>query len=314
MLKNLTLIFLMGPAFASHAQPAKTVILDSGHDVARPGVMTNVGAIGTCGQPEYKYNDDVTAALNGKMKSGYKTILTRQLGKDVDISHLDDSTLRSSLSPKAYARIEKAKTLLGRAAIANAANCDAFVSIHHDSNIPAVVEGKPVCTTDPVTGKVKGGTRLKPEFKQKNKVGFSVLVYEDDQNDPQRVLESRRLAAFIAARMKNDLKRTPSDYHGRNGDCMNADGTPDCRPVNAELGIIHKDVAVLRETRCPAVLVEVGNITDGGPGGDEPQINNPAFREKVAIAIKQGLEDYFRSTPARVTPGQVRPAATRVQR
>ena len=52
------------------------------------------------------------------------------------------------------------------------------------------------------------------------------------------------------------------------------------------MGIIHKDVAVLRDTRCPAVLIEVGNIADGGPGGDEAKINTSAFRESLAAAIK----------------------------
>lgn len=153
--------------------------------------------------------------------------------------------------------------------------------------------------------------RIKSAFKKKYQIGYSVLVYEDDQGNPNRVTESRKLAAAIAARMKNDLKRIPSNYHGRDGDCMN-----DCRDVNPELGIIHKDVSVLRETRCPAVLVEIGNISDGGAGGDEQRISTAAFRASVADAIKRGVDDYFKNagTPGLIPKGESgTPASTPVR-
>ncbi|MGE0528215.1 MAG: N-acetylmuramoyl-L-alanine amidase, partial [Bdellovibrionales bacterium] len=120
-------------------------------------------------------------------------------------------------------------------------------------------------------------------------------VYDDDTANPRRIRESKRLATLIAIRFQKNLQRVPSNYHGRDGDCLNADGTPDCRDVDPQLGIIHKNVAVLRETRCPAVLIEVGNIADGGKGGDEQMIRDATFRKKLAVAVKQAVDDYWRT-------------------
>jgi|GEM_PF-1164043 len=295
--------------FDSHMAKAagrqKIVILDSGHDPVVNGDSKSAGAVGTCGQFEVEYNDAATTEIDKSISAdrAYSTILTRQPGKSVEISDSLKPDLHKYLSPAALARLEKSPNLIGRSAIANAAHCDALISVHHDSTLDEAQEGEPNCQKDPKTQKIQPGIRLKDDFKKKYKVGYSVLIYEDDKNDPKRVKDSKKLAAHIAFRIKSQLNRTPSDYHGKDGDCLNSNGTPDCRDINPELGIIHKDVAVLRETRCPAVLVEVGNIADGGPGGDERKINNPAFRAGLAKAIKKGLDDYFnskrRSEPAR---------------
>ncbi len=278
------------------AQSPTIVILDSGHD------PENQGSTGTCGKTEMQYNDEMTMELHKAMSKdrNYKTVLTRKPGQPVEISSLSKDVLKKSLTPRAFAGLKNSSALHGRAAIANASNCDLFVSIHHDSTLADFQEGKPVCEVDPVSKKKTGGVRLSQSFKDKYEVGYSVLILDDGS---ARAAESRKLAAYIAKRIKTDLKRTPSNYHGRDGDCLFSDGTPDCRDVNPELGIIHRNIAVLRETRCPAVLVEVGNIVDGGPDGDEGKINNDEFRGKMADAIKAGIDDYLKASRTEIPIG-----------
>ncbi|MGE3680409.1 MAG: N-acetylmuramoyl-L-alanine amidase [Bdellovibrionales bacterium] len=288
---------MAAPPSTTATDPIRVVVLDSGHDPERPSDRARAGAAGTCGQPEVKYNDDVTEAIFARFNAdrAYKAILTRRAGQEVDISHLSPSRHAAHLSPTALARLEDSRTLIGRAAIANSEMCDLFISIHHDSTLAEFQEGHPNCNLDPITQRKGNGIRLKAAFKKKYKLGYNIIVYEDDTANPRRIRESKRLATLIAIRFQKNLQRVPSNYHGRDGDCLNADGTPDCRDVDPQLGIIHKNVAVLRETRCPAVLIEVGNIADGGKGGDEQMIRDATFRKKLAVAVKQAVDDYWRT-------------------
>jgi hypothetical protein len=61
-------------------------------------------------------------------------------------------------------------------------------------------------------------------------------------------------------------------------------------PVNPELGVWHENLAVLRDTQMPAVLIEVGNIVDPA---DEKKINTNEFRIKFSAALKRALDNYF---------------------
>lgn len=56
------------------------------------------------------------------------------------------------------------------------------------------------------------------------------------------------------------------------------------------MGIWHENLAVLRGTKMPAVLIEVGNIIDPT---DEKIINNDDFRKQFSLALKKGLDAYF---------------------
>ena len=199
-------MILIATPITRAAENKRVLVLDSGHDASLHGEPAKVGAIGTCGEPEVKYNDDATSVVAEKFAAdaNYKLVLTRKAGQNVDLSGLSKETIKKSLAPSTYSHLEGSKTLLGRAAIANAAGCDAFISIHHDSTITKFQEGTPVCHVDSITGKTTGGVHLTQAFKDKYKIGFSVLVYEDDP-DTKRVEESNKLAAFIAARLKKRL-------------------------------------------------------------------------------------------------------------
>ena len=68
----------------------------------------------------------------------------------------------------------------------------------------------------------------------------------------------------------------------------------------AELGPTHRDYVeranfvVLRSPDVPSILVETAFITNPS---EEARLNNPAHREKLAAAILDGVNDYFRAAP-----------------
>lgn len=55
-------------------------------------------------------------------------------------------------------------------------------------------------------------------------------------------------------------------------------------------GVSYGDYYVLRENKVPAVLLELGYISNAE---DEARINSAAFQEKVATGIVDGIKDFF---------------------
>src|SRR5690606_9697904 len=139
-------LVLFSWSWANSSKPL--IILDSGHDP-----VDQIGAIGTCGQPEVKYNDEITRLIHEVLEKDYRVLLTRTEKQSVSIDQ--------------------------RAKIANNAKCDLFISIHHDSVLDHFKVGDPVCKTD-AQGRRTGGIRLNPKFKEKYDIGFNVLIYDDN--------------------------------------------------------------------------------------------------------------------------------------
>lgn len=71
-------------------------------------------------------------------------------------------------------------------------------------------------------------------------------------------------------------------------------------------GVKAANYAVLRETRCPAVLVEMGFVTNPD---DRKQLSNPSFRQKLAEALAAGIREAF-NLPAPVRTSSATPAPT----
>lgn len=249
---------------------AQTVVLDSGHDPEINGNFLKSGVIGTCGQAEYVYNDQVTEILKAHLQPNYNVILTREPGKAVDFSRLARMPAPSDK-----------RTLYARPAIANAAGCAAYVAIHHDSTSAINKMTEPNLCKD-ANGAPKPGLKLKPEFMSRYKVGYNVFITRS-KKPTLRDKESLRLATVIARRIR-EMGRTPSDYHAKVRDC------PTCRDIIPELGVMHQGLAVLRLAKCPAILIEVGNVIDPA---DEKLVRSPEFRSQFAQQIKLGLEDFF---------------------
>ena len=59
----------------------------------------------------------------------------------------------------------------------------------------------------------------------------------------------------------------------------------------ADRGVKQARYAVLRQTRCPAVLVEGGFINNPAQARE---ISKPAYRDKLAAAVADGIADYLR--------------------
>lgn len=253
---------LIAPAYSS-----PLIVLDAGHEPSHPGAM------GTCGVKEVNYNDKIVKSLAKVLSKNYRIMLTRDDGKEVDVQN---EKLAELLRDVEKSKWSQHKQLYSRPAIANLNNAALFISIHHDSNATKQIITKPELCGG------KGGITVRDEFKMKYIIGYNIFV-NDDKQSAQRD-NSLRLANLIGKQMLG-INRKPSNYHVYpDGDCKS------CRPINKVTGVWYEDLAVLRNAKMPAVLIEVGNIVDTD---DEAVINSDAFREKFSLAIKNAVDAYL---------------------
>ena len=258
---SLLLTNLLTPE-VSFANTNNTIVIDPGHEPSKGG------ATSTCGEKEVVYNDRMSQKLLQALKP-YKVILTRQPGKEV----VADVSLNQALSPSGKVSWAKSKSLLARPAIANSSKADIFISIHHDS-----VSAKHQVPHD---GACKGKT-VSDDFKRKYKIGFNVFV-NGDGKEPNRT-KSIKLATMIGKSLL-EIGRVPSDYH-----FYPVDDCKSCEPIDKKYGVWHQNLAVLREAKMPAVLIEVGNIVDHE---DERLMVSESFRAKFSSQIKKSVDEYF---------------------
>lgn len=262
-------VVLLAWSVALHAQPL--IVLDAGHEPSKPG------AVATCGNTEVTYNDAVVGALAAAL-ADYRIVLTRNANADVAT---EDPAFPAHLSAAAKAKWPTHRSLLTRAALANAQHADLFISIHHDSTPTRNL------VTDATLCNGRGGKKLADAFKRRYRVGYNLFV-NDDAPEPKRSA-SLALARLLGLRLQA-AARTAADYH--------RDDCPSCRAIAAELGIWHHDLAVLRYTDMPALLIEVGNLLDVD---DEAQVSSAAFRRQFADHVKMAVDDYF-SAPQHGAP------------
>lgn len=156
--------------------------------------------------------------------------------------------------------------LLARARLANQLHAAIFLSIHHDSaqlqdlkkiknNGLAAYE-----TTLPIAG-------------------YSLYVSRKNA----QYAESLQLATLLGKELRS-LGRPPTLYHAEK---IPGENHP---LLNKHLGIYqYDDLAVLHHTRMPAVLLEVGVITDKQ---DEAYVASDANRKKMIRKIVQALQPY----------------------
>jgi len=260
-------LLFFGVVLTSAVYAKPLIVIDPGHE------PTQGGTIGTCQQHEVVYNDEMAQFVTKALEPTYKVILTRQPEKPVQT---DDLSLKNNILPADQILWESKKSLLARPAIANKDHAQLFIAIHHDS---APAEDQ---IFDPALCHSKGGKTLSPAFTKKFNIGFNIFV-DNQENDP-RSQESILLAENIGKQMIA-LGRTPSNYHVYpGGDCKS------CRPIDAKLGVWYENLAVLRNAKMPAVLIEVGNIVDTT---DEAKINNDAFRSQFSVAVKTAVDQWF---------------------
>jgi N-acetylmuramoyl-L-alanine amidase len=261
LLKTLLLAYLISP----QAGAAPLLVLDPGHEPSRPG------AIGVCGKEEVVYNDELAAEVAAALQEGgtFRVLLTRAAGAEVNVSG-DGGAF---LAAEHRANWAENPRLYERASIANRFAAAALVSLHHDSTAAEYQESAPRACGG------KDGKRLGRAFRKKGfRAGFSIFIYKGA--DQARYGASLAIARAIGAAFRA-AGRLPSNYHAEKKDCAS------CELIDADLGVYHKNLAVVRASDVPAVLVEAGVIVDEA---DEMAVNRGSFRRRAAKAIRTALE------------------------
>jgi N-acetylmuramoyl-L-alanine amidase len=96
--------------------------------------------------------------------------------------------------------------------------------------------------------------------------GIEVFYYKSEQ-DKGRSASSKALAQAVLKRVLDTTK------------------------ANSR-GVKHGNLAVVRETKMPAILVEGGFLTNEK---EAEKIKDPAYHKKLAWGIAQGVRDYLES-------------------
>lgn len=156
-------------------------------------------------------------------------------------------------------------SLQKRAELVNSVRPDLLISIHHDSV-------KPGYLTD---WTYKGAPA---QFCDKY-FGFSIFV--SDRN--ARSEASRSFALRLGKAMRNS--GIPASTH--HAEMVQGEGK---EPIDARVGVYRFDgLVVLRETACPAVLLECGIIRNRT---EEMLLRNRAYRLRIARAIRSAVSGF----------------------
>lgn len=171
-------------------------------------------------------------------------------------------------------------TLDERARFAGGQHADLFLSLHHDSAQlryleKIVVDGRDAYrTTKPIQGYSLFVSRINPQF-----------------------AKSYRFAALLGNEMRA-MGRTPSPHHaepiaGENRELL-----------DAKLGIYRfDDLVVLKKNAVPAVLLEVGVITDPV---DEANISQEANQARIVEGIVSAVRGYAEDQSRTEAPKEAR--------
>lgn len=152
-----------------------------------------------------------------------------------------------------------------RASIANRMRADLFVSVHVNANKSASVSGAEVYY--PRESVVSGAAQWPPNISPSD-IGFpsnSIKQILWDLVLTHSRSRSRRMASTICRSMHNTLGVS-------------------CRPKAAKF-------VVLRESWMPAVLVEVGYVSNRA---EAQRLGQPEYRQAAAEAIAEGVAGYIR--------------------
>ena len=159
--------------------------------------------------------------------------------------------------------------LSGRPALANRLNADLFVSVHINANRNQHVSGVEVYyPRESVVAAADWPPEVSPD--EVDAPSFTVKQVIWDLLLGRTRSQSRRLASSVCHAMRRDL------------------GAP-CR------GTKPARFVVLREAQMPAVLVEVGYVTNRT---EAARLEDPNYRQTVAESIAEGVIAYIRDVGA----------------
>ncbi len=152
-----------------------------------------------------------------------------------------------------------------RVDIANRAEADVFVSIHHDSVQPQFLSEW-----------MHGGRRLRYSDRYR---GFSLFV----SGENPAFDEGRRLAGLIADGLIADGFR-PTLHHAEPIEGENRD------LLDPERGVYRWDrLGVVRSTRMPAALFEAGVIVNRD---EEAELSEPAVQARIGAAVAGAIDAF----------------------
>ncbi len=176
---------------------------------------------------------------------------------------LSKALAKAGFAPITTRRPDQEITLEERSNIANAGNALLLLSIHHDS--------AQLSRLEPVE---YGGIKT---YRTRNPItGYSIFV----SGKNQQFVKSQIFARLLGQELSR-LGRKPSLHHA---EPIPGEGRP---LLDATLGIYRfDDLAVLKKSVIPAVLLEVGVIVDRG---DEAYVSRPGNQEAITGAIVSAI-------------------------
>lgn len=243
-----------------HGADRPLIFIDPGHTLEFPG------SEGTCGTQEVWVNDQLSIELGRQLSAqGYRVAFSRT-------PNLERKRIRPGDGR------EPASSLRARADRANNLGAALFISVHHDSVADAALrEDIQACPGQPINKPL----RISQEFFDRHGVqaGFNIFVIHGSRRALK--LASAIGSNFVAA------GEIPATFHNPKvePDCTS------CRWENRELGVMSRNLAVIRAPKMPAVLVEVTNLRVPSM---EANANDPVYREKIATAIRNAVDEYFK--------------------
>jgi N-acetylmuramoyl-L-alanine amidase len=237
------------------------IYIDPGHTLDHPGV------IGSCETPEVWVNDQLSLKLANDLRlSGYRVAFSRE-----------PNTNRSVI--RRQAGRESPQSLRRRGERANSLRAALFISIHHD----AIAENYLVVDRKACPGsRIRDPLVISPDFMKNHTVGFNVFIH----NAPgTKFRDSLRLASLVGKGFI-DAQQIPSTFHVPQvePDCTS------CRWQDPALGVMSRNLGVIRTPNMPAILLEVNNLRLA----DQERLANEAhYQSMIAATIKRAVDQYF---------------------
>jgi N-acetylmuramoyl-L-alanine amidase len=253
--------------------PNPRVDLPADHPLAGLRICIDPGHGGQVWGPTHGYTGGTRGAVTGLTESDANLrtafflwdLLTRA-GADVTMTRLDEDRVTPPAPEGQGAREE----LHARDAIAEAASCDYFVAIHHNAPANDADQTNYTAVYYFDTSQYNDQYNADPAY---------VHRYPDEELNRERYELAQAVQAALVRRL--DLPAIPLQEGAAN---------------NFGHGVPHGDFHVIRETKLPAILAECSFMTNRE---EDLRLNDPGRAKQEALAIFEGLLDFFRTHPVR---------------
>ena len=252
----------------------KTVAIDAGHGGTDPGAVS----------PDKKtYEKSLTLDIS------------RRLASKISLACPDVKVVQTRPD-------DKFVELGSRAAIANKAGADLFISIHINSSKSTSPSGYSVHLLGESSNKNKDLFAYNMDVCRREN---SVILLEDDYSTRYQGFDPSDPESFIFMQLMQNSHLEQSLEFAQKVSAALKGG-----PVSADRGIWQNPFLVLWRTAMPSVLIELGFISNAG---DLSVLRSEANRDKIAERIKDAFVAYKTEYDASVN-FQAAPAATEAGR